>query len=62
MEYGERLLYREEDAVRLRGLPTYLVDLEILGLLPEAIAALATEILASEHVTTDTRQAQLAGR
>jgi hypothetical protein len=42
--------------------PTNLRYLEFLGLLPKAVAAVATEILASEHVAADTPQTQLAGR
>jgi hypothetical protein len=42
--------------------PTNLGDLKFLGLLPQAVAAVATEILASEHVATDTPQTQLAAR
>jgi hypothetical protein len=42
--------------------PTHLDDLELHGFLPQPVAAVATEILASEHVAADTPQAQLAAR
>jgi hypothetical protein len=40
--------------------PTNLGDLEFLGLLPKEVAAVAAEILASEHLAADTRKTQLA--
>ncbi len=61
-EHGECLFDREGDAVRLEGVPANLSDLEFLGFLPKAVAAVATEILASEHVAADTPQMQLAPR
>ena len=61
-EHGERVFDREGDAVRLDGVPTNLGDLEFLGLLPKAVAAVAAEILASEHVAADTPQMQLTAR
>jgi hypothetical protein len=61
-ENRERLFGREGDAVCFRGVSTHLGDLELLGLLPEAVAAVAAEILASEHVAADTPQTQLEAR
>ena len=61
-EYSERVFDREGDAVRLEGVPTHLRDLELLGLLPKAVAAVAAEILASEHVAADTPQTRLEAR
>src|SRR5262245_27300193 len=61
-ENGERLLGREGDPVCLPGVPTHLGDLQLLGSRPEAVAAVAAEIVTSEHVAGDAAAGRLDPR
>ena len=61
-QHRECLFGRELDPVCLRGVPTHLCDLALLGPCPEPVAAVAAQCLVSKHFAADTASLRLEAR